>query len=196
MAESAKQPAFIATFLAQVGALAAWLDTALAEAGITGAPSRRARARVLELEDEVVDICNLIAQAKPICDFAKLTTYADFDASKLFAAELAYRADSGIQDLGSGIQDDLAEIARTRKKELGGRLIAGTPLNAASLALWREMSACDTIEEIGSTVMRHAEAARYLFQTEFLRVASLVEAPAATAAASSATTLTPTATPE
>lgn len=194
-------------FIVQFTGVENWLDVVLHNAGVKGAPAKRARARIAELRDEVTDISTLIAAAKTGKDFSKLTEYEDFDATHLFGAELAKRADSGIQDLGSAIWDELSGMARARKKELAAQLptpvstgteasnpqagSSGTPsstlpdasksaprptvlsVDEKTLAIWHDMSACDCIEEIGATVMRLAEAARYLFQTEFLRAVIL-----------------------
>lgn len=167
-----RQTPFLAPFLMQLQALGTWLESALSEAGITGAPSRRARTRINEFEDEVREVFCLIGMASPVAEIAKLTTYTDFDANKLFDAKLAYRSDSGIQDLGSAIQDELAGIARHRKKELEESIPKDKTPDVDTMETWRAMSACDYIEEVGSTVMRLAESARYLFLTEFLYVAS------------------------
>jgi len=162
----------VETFVGQVESVERWLAISLAEAGITGAPERRARARVLELKDEILDICALIAQATSSGDYSKLTVYAEFDAAHLFPAALAKRADSGIQDIGATIQDELSALARERKKELEPQVVGEKQLDRERLNVWQTMSACDSIEEIGATVLRLSEAARYLFQTEFLRIAS------------------------
>lgn len=173
MPKTAAQLLFIESFLSQITGLESWLSRALTDAGIDGAPARRAKTRLTELRDEIVDVCGLIVAPQSYLDLSKLTTYKDFDASQLFPSELVKRADDGIQDLGSGIQDELAGIASGRKSELEARVTL--PLTVNSMATWSEMCACDCIEEIASTVMRLAEAARYLFQMEFLRVISLVQ---------------------
>lgn len=163
-------PLFQVAFTPQFTTLEAWLQQCLAEAGISGAPASRACARVTELDEEVYEIVVLINRSTPGTDLSKLTNYADFDAVHLFP-DLAKRADEGIQDLGANIQDELAGIARSRKKELEAKLVKDKPLDAAALQIWQALSACDCIEEVGATVLRLAEAARYFFQTEFLRKA-------------------------
>ncbi len=168
---STAQNTFQSSFTPQISALQGWLAHSLTEAGITGAPARRATNRLTEFIDEIDEIVRLIGAAAADTNLAKLTTYEKFDAGDLFQSELAKRADGGIQDLGSGIWDELADIARTRKKELDGKLVKDKPLDANALELWQAMSACDCVEEVGATVMRIAEAVRYLFQVEFLRVA-------------------------
>lgn len=169
--ETAKLP-FVTTFSLQIDALDSWLEHCLIVAGIGGAPARRARARMTEMKDEVSEVCALIAHSQASADLSKLTVYADFDATHVFESELAKRADAGIQDLGSAIQDELAGIARGRKKELESKLVKDKPLDASSFRIWQQMSGCDCIEEVGATLYRLAEAARFLFHTEFLRVLS------------------------
>lgn len=163
-----RQTPFLAPFLEQIRALGTWLDSALTEAGITGTPCRRALRRIEEFEDEVREVFFLIVLEAPSGEISKLTTYEEFDASKLFNRPLANRADAGIQDLGAGIQDELVALARRRKKELETSIVKGKAPDVQTLSVWRAMSACDYIEEVGSTVLRLAESARYLFQTEFL----------------------------
>ncbi|MDZ4833911.1 MAG: hypothetical protein SGJ27_09045 [Candidatus Melainabacteria bacterium] len=169
---------FVITFLLQVDAIDSWLDNALSAARIVGTRARRARARVIELKDEIAEICDLIASPPDKLDLSRFTEYADFDAGLVFAPELAKRADAGIQDLGSAIQDELVRVARAHKKELGAKLLKGNPGDQDSMTIWEQMSACDCIEEVGSTVYRLAEASRILFQTEFLRVLRQVATPA------------------
>lgn len=167
MSETAQSP-FVATFVSQIDALDLWLAQCLNQCGIEGARARRARNRLSELKEEVVEICALAARPIEDADVSKLTTYEEFDPAPIFGDELAKRADSGIQDLGANIQDELAQLARARKKELAGTG-KDNAADTGKLESWRAMSAADCIEEIGATVMRLAEAARYLFQTEFLR---------------------------
>ncbi len=172
MSTTGTQTTFVTAFLLQVDALDPWLEKVLENAGIVGAPARRARTRVLEMRDEINEVSVLIAKPLDKVGLSKLTTYADFDPSQIFDAELAKRADAGVQDLGSAIQDELAGIARARKKELENKLAKDKPLDLASMAIWQQMSACDCVEEIAATLYRLAEAARFLYQTEFLRVIS------------------------
>lgn len=173
---SSVQATFQNSYTAQITALQGWLGQCLAEAGITGAPAKRANNRLTEFVEEIDEIVSLIGAATADTNnLTKLSTYEKFDAIELFPAELAKRADGGIQDLGSGIWDELADIARTRKKELEGKIAKDKPLDANTLELWQLMSACDCVEEIGATVLRMAEAVRYLFQAEFLRVARLAK---------------------
>lgn len=172
MAENVSQTLFVSTFLQQFDELDSWLEQVLAVAGIVGAPARRARARVTEMKDEISEVCGLIAKPLATADLSKMTVYADFDPGHLFGPELAKRADAGVQDLASGIQDELNGIARGRKKELEARLVKDKPLSKDSMEIWRQMSACDSVEEASATLYRLAEAARFLYQTEFLRVIS------------------------
>ena len=172
MIENVSQTPFVSTFLQQFDQLDRWLETVLEIAGIVGAPARRARARLAEMKDEVAEVCALIAQPIAAADLTKLTTYADFAPGNLFGAELANRADAGVQDLASGIQDELNIIARGRKKDLEAKLVKDKPLTPQAIETWQQMSACDSVEEASATLYRLAEAARFLYQTEFLRVLS------------------------
>ncbi len=182
---------FQTAFTPQISGLQGWLAHCLTEAGITGAPAKRATTRLTELIDEINDIVRLIGVATADTDLAKLSTYDKFDFGQLFPAELANRADGGIQDLGSGIWDELADIARTRKKELDAKIAKDKPLDASALELWRLMSACDCVEQVGATVLRMAEAVRYLFQVEFLRVARLAKQAAEAASGKETTNTAP-----
>lgn len=172
MAENVSQTPFVSTFLQQFDALDRWLEQILEISGIVGAPARRARTRLTEMKDEVSEVCALIAKPLTTADLSKLTVYKDFDPGHLFGPELAKRADAGVQDLAAIIQDELNGIARGRKSELESKLVRDKPLTLEAMAIWQQMSACDSVEEASATLYRLAEAARFLYQTEFLRVIS------------------------
>ena len=162
----------LAAFLSQFDGLNAWLKECLASAGITGTTATRAMTRLGELASEVEEIHNLITVESPKPDGALPVPldYEKLDAAQVFPAELAKRADAGIQDLAAGIQDDLAGIARERKKQLKDKQGPDAKQDRATMKLWFAMNACDCIEEIAATAYRLAEAARYLFQMEYVVV--------------------------
>ncbi len=174
MADDIARGPHLTSFLGQVDALSAWLLHCLSSAGITGATAKRAGTRLSELAGEVEEVHNLITRAEPL-EGVRLSLpldYEAFDASQIFPADLAKRADAGIQDLACGVQDDLAQIARERKKQLQTQLGKDAKQSRASMKLWFAMNACDCIEEIGATALRLGEAARYLFQEQFIVVLS------------------------
>lgn len=159
-------PSELKAFLGQVDALKAYLEQCLAGAGITGVQAVRCLTRLTEFSDEIAEVHSLIETLQDNLELPKVAKYAALDVSLALPGPLSARVDAGIQDLGATIQDSLVAAASLAKKELPAP--TDTTLDTATASAYCTFSYACCIEEVGATVMRLAEAARYLFQTAIL----------------------------
>lgn len=174
------KPTALSLLVVNVHSLICVLDCCLANAGIDGTRAKRARQRLVEFGDEITELERLIQSlelktGKDGQTPELATDKDDIDYTTIFPAEVVHRALSGIQDLGSQIQEDIDEIASTRAdglkvkrpKEKDEKV--KIDLTADSLTDWLVLGSTDDIQRLTHTIVSFSELAMQLFSTEFCR---------------------------